>query len=84
MHIPDPLAGFAHGPLHRLDIRIAEAFTGVPRRSISRHAVEPAVSLGVPVAMAIALFHWLLIVLVCVAIVGVVVSWNRRSHPARA
>lgn len=58
MSIPDPLAPFEHGPLHRLDIAIAESVTGVRGRSISRHLVQPAVEAGARPRNAIAVLHW--------------------------
>lgn len=61
MKLPDPFAPFQDGLLHKLDIRIAEAVTGVPRRSISRHAAQPLVSMGMSEHNAVTFFHYVLI-----------------------
>ena len=78
MSVFDPLAPFHGGVLHRLDIRLAEAFTGVPRRSISRHLAAPLERRGYRAADAVAIVHWLLLGLTA-AVVGVgVYLWVRR------
>lgn len=56
--VPDPFTPLYGGYAHRVDIGVAEAVTGVRGRSISRHAVEPAVQAGVKPSDAIALLHW--------------------------
>jgi len=61
MTVPDPLEPFSGGPLHRLDINIAEGMTGVHGRSISRHAVQPFVRRGADPHNAVAILHWVLI-----------------------
>ena len=58
MAIPDPLAPFAGSDLHRADIAIAETVTGVKGRSVSRHAAEPLVLLGMDEEDAVAAVHW--------------------------
>lgn len=82
MRVPDPLAPLAHGPLHRLDIAIAETVTGVPRRSISRHMVQPLVAVGVSAATAVALLHWLLLGLCAAVVVGLIASAARSRRLA--
>lgn len=61
MKLPDPFAPFHGGKLHKVDIRIAEAVTGVPRRSISRHAAQPLVSMGMTERNAVTVVHYGLI-----------------------
>jgi hypothetical protein len=79
MRLPDPFAPLAGGPLHRFDIAIAESLTGVRRRSISRHIVQPLVLAGVSAATAVALLHWVLIGLGVLVIVGLMSRALRRA-----
>jgi hypothetical protein len=79
MDLPDPFAPFHGGVLHTLDIRIAEAVTGVPNRSISRHVADPFVRRGMSVNNAIVVVH---VGLIGVAIVGAA-AWLSRTSRAR-
>ena len=76
MSIPDPFANFNGGLLHHIDITIAEAITGVRGRSISRHAVEPAVRAGARPDNAVAMLHWGMI---GCAVAGLAVFFSRKQ-----
>lgn len=71
----DPFEPLVGGFLHKADIAVAELVTGVPGRTISRHAIAPAVRRGVPVQTALAQFHW-----GCIAVVGLAgIVWAVRK-----
>lgn len=57
----DPFTWFEGGVFHRADIALAEAVTGVPGRTICRHAVDPLVQMGVSEQVAVAGLHWMLV-----------------------
>lgn len=61
VRIPDPFVSLYGGPAHALDLAVAEAITGVPGRSVSRHLVQPAVRAGASPENAIAVLHWRLL-----------------------
>lgn len=73
----DPFKPLEGGLLHKADIAIAELATGVPGKSISRHAIAPAVARGVPEPTALARFHWLCLGVAATAVAAVVAI--RRS-----
>ncbi|MCP4808884.1 MAG: hypothetical protein GY913_06530 [Proteobacteria bacterium] len=58
MNIPDPFSPLEGGRLHQLDKNVAEALTGVPEKTLSAHAIGPAVELGVDEDNARAVLHW--------------------------
>jgi hypothetical protein len=82
MSIPDPFAPLSGGPLHKLDIALAERITGVRGRSVSRHAVEPAVRGGARPEDAVAVLHWVLIGAGAVALGAGAVAVSERRRRA--